>query len=53
MIFQETRDYLKKMGLPDGDLNDLPTSGQTFPDGAHFRIEVPTVNSAAAVSALL
>jgi len=53
MIFQETRAYLKKIGLPEGDLSDLPTSGQTFPDGAHFRIEVPTVNSAVAMSSLL
>jgi len=53
MIFQETRAYLKKIGLPEGDLGDLPTSGKTFPDGAHFRIEVPTVNSAEAMSALL
>lgn len=53
MIFQKTRDYLTKIGLPGGDLNDLPTSGKTFPDGAHFRIEVPTVNSAPAMEALL
>ncbi|RKX75973.1 MAG: peptidase [Spirochaetes bacterium] len=52
-MFEETRKYLKKLGLPDGDLFDLPTSGKTFPDGAHFRLEVPTVNSAEAVRALL
>jgi len=52
-MFEETRKYLKSLGLPEGDLNDLPTSTQTFPDGAHFRIEVPTINSAAAVAALL
>jgi hypothetical protein len=53
MIFQETRDYLKKIGLPEGDLFDMPTSNQRFPDGAAFRIEVPTVNTADAVAALL
>lgn len=53
MIFQETRDYLKKIGLPEGDLFDLPTSTQRFPDGAAFRIEIPTVNTADAVAALL
>ncbi|MBE0685281.1 MAG: peptidase [Anaerolineaceae bacterium] len=53
MIFQETRDYLKKIGLPEGDLWDMPTSTQRFPDGASFRIEVPTVNTADAVAALL
>ncbi len=53
MIFQETRDYLKKIGLPESDLWDMPTSTQRFPDGASFRIEVPTVNTADAVAALL
>lgn len=53
MIFQETRDYLKKIGLPESDLWDMPTSTQRFPDGAAFRIEVPTVNTADAVAALL
>jgi len=53
MIFQETRDYLKKIGLPQGDLFDMPTSTQRFPDGGAFRIEVPTVNTAEAVAALL
>ncbi len=53
MIFQETRDYLKKIGLPQGDLFDMPTSTQRFPDGAAYRIEVPTVNTADAVASLL
>ncbi len=53
MIFQETRDYLKKIGLPQGDLFDMPTSNQRFPDGAAYRIEVPTVNTADAVASLL
>jgi len=52
-MFDETRRYLEKIGLPGSDLYDLPTSGATFPDGAHFRIEVPTVNTAEAVAALL
>ncbi len=53
MLFQDTRDFLVQLGLPKGDLFDLPTSGKTFPDGAHFRIEVPTVNSSEALKALL
>lgn len=52
-MFDDTRKYLEKIGLPGTDLYDLPTSGATFPDGAHFRIEVPTVNTAEAVAALL
>ena len=31
MIFQETRDYLKKIGLPQGDLFDMPTSNAALP----------------------
>ncbi|MBN1136343.1 MAG: peptidase [Anaerolineae bacterium] len=52
-MFEETRRYVKTLGLPEGDLNDLPTSAARFPDGAFYRIEVPTVNSAEAVAALL
>jgi len=52
MIFQEVRDYVAKLGLPKGDLHDLPTSGKTFPDGAHYRLEVPTINTATAMKAL-
>jgi hypothetical protein len=52
-MFEDTRRYAKTLGLPDGDLYDLPTSDARFPDGAAFRIEVPTVNSAEAVAALL
>lgn len=53
MIFKESRVLLRQLGLPSGDLYDLPTSGLTFPDGAHFRVEVPTVNTAEAAKELL
>lgn len=53
MIFEDIRNYVTKYGLPVGDLDSLPTSGKTFPDGAHYRLEVPTVNSAAAMKSLL
>ncbi len=52
-MFDETRDFLVKLGLPAGDAYDLPTSDKRFPDGAHFRIEVPTINTAVACRALL
>jgi hypothetical protein len=52
-MFEETREYLKKIGMPPGDLFDMPTSTARFPDGGAFRIEVPTVNTAEAVGALL
>jgi hypothetical protein len=53
MIFEETRKALKKLGLPEGDAFDLPSSTKRFPDGAAFRIECPTVNSADTCAALL
>ncbi len=35
-MFQETRDYLKKIGMPEGDLFDMPSSTPRFPDGGGF-----------------
>jgi len=52
-MFEQTREYLKKLGLPTGDLFDMPSSSQRFPDGAAYRIECPTINTAEAVRALL
>lgn len=52
-MFEETRKYLKQINMPTGDLFDMPTSSARFPDGGAYRIEVPTVNSAEAVGALL
>ena len=52
-MFDETRQSLERLGLPKGDLYELTTSGKTFPDGAHFRIEVPTINSFDALKALV
>src|SRR5512137_1141565 len=52
-MFEETRAYLKKIGMPQGDAFDMPSSDQRFPDGAAFRIEDPTVNSAETVASLL
>jgi hypothetical protein len=53
IMFEQTREYLKKINMPTGDLFDMPTSAARFPDGGAYRIEVPTVNSAEAVAALL
>jgi hypothetical protein len=52
-MFESSRKFLKKLGLPEGDLFDMPSSNKRFPDGAAFRIECPTVNTAEAVAALL
>jgi hypothetical protein len=54
MLFASTREYLETLGLPNGDNNHLPTSHKRFKeDGSHFKIEIPTVNSADAMNALL
>lgn len=52
-MFDLTRQYLQSIGFPGSDLGHLPTSSATFVDDAHFRIEVPTVNSFAAAKSLL
>ncbi|HEY82312.1 MAG TPA: hypothetical protein G4O01_03365 [Dehalococcoidia bacterium] len=31
---------MERAGMPEGDMYDLPTSTRTFPDGAHYRVEI-------------
>ena len=50
---QATRDFLKRMGLPPGDLYDLPDSPKRFPDGAQYRVEIPSVEGPNALAAVL
>lgn len=52
-MFEKTRLFMEKLGLPQGDLYDLPTSTKKFPDGADYRLEVPTINTAEALKALM
>lgn len=49
----KTKEFLVKMGLPEGDLYDLPTSEKRFDDGAQYRFEVPGIQSPAAMESLL
>jgi hypothetical protein len=48
-----TRDFLATMGLPRGDLFDVPSSAKRFPDGAQFRIEIPSTESPACLRAVI
>ncbi len=48
-----TRDFLKKLGLPDGDAYNLPTSEKRFSDGAQYRFEVPGIQGPVAMNSLL
>ncbi|MFN3982992.1 MAG: hypothetical protein ACK4SA_21645 [Caldilinea sp.] len=44
---------LSELELPTGDRYDLPTSPLRFPDGAHYRIEIPSVEGPAAMAAVI
>ena len=48
-----TRAALESLGLPSGDLRDLPDSPARFPDGASFRIEIPSTEGPRALEAVL
>jgi hypothetical protein len=50
---QLTRTFLQGLGLPPGDLYDLPTSSKRFPDGAQYRLEIPSVEGPRAMAAVL
>ncbi|MEP7285466.1 MAG: hypothetical protein ABI947_06835 [Chloroflexota bacterium] len=47
------RKLLQDLGLPPGDLHDLPSSPHRFPDGAQYRVEIPSVEGPAALRAVL
>ena len=47
------RDFLQAQNLPPGDLNDLPGSAKRFPDGAQYRIEIPSTEGPRALEAVL
>lgn len=48
-----TRSFLEGMGLPRRDLGDLPDSPARFPDGASFRIEIPSTEGPRCLEAVL
>ena len=48
-----TRRFLASIGLPDHDLGELPDSGKRFPDGAHYRVEIPSTEGPLALEAVL
>src|SRR6476660_3454123 len=49
----ETRDFLRSIDLPPGDLNELPTSAKRFPDGAQYRVEIPSTEGPRCLEAVL
>ncbi|GDY29620.1 hypothetical protein GTS_12530 [Gandjariella thermophila] len=50
---ERTRSFLRSLGLPGGDPSEAPTSTKRFPDGAQFRVEIPSVEGPEALDAVL
>jgi len=44
---------LHELGMPEGDRHDLPTSTKSFPDGSHYRVEIPSVEGPTAFRAVI
>jgi hypothetical protein len=40
---ERSRRSLSALGLPERDLGELPDSDKRFPDGAQYRVEIPSV----------
>jgi hypothetical protein len=53
MVGKPTRRFLESLGLPSGDAHALPASTKRFPDGAQYRIEIPSVEGPAALQAVI
>ncbi len=49
----DVREFLLSSGLPSGDLGALPDSAKRFPDGAQFRVEIPSTEGPACLEAVL
>jgi hypothetical protein len=47
------RTALESLGLPPADLHGLPTSEKRFPDGAQYRIEIPSTEGPRCLDAVL
>jgi hypothetical protein len=50
---KQTRDLIEKLGFPSSDCHDLPSSTKTFPDGAQYRVEIPSVEGPASFEAVV
>jgi hypothetical protein len=49
----DTREFLGSIGLPPGDLTHLPDSDKRFPDGAQYRVEIPSTEGPRCLEAVL
>jgi hypothetical protein len=53
MKMDQTRHFIEKLGYPSEDLHNLPTSQKRFPDGAQYRVEIPSVEGPASFEAVI
>lgn len=50
---KKVRDFLQSCNYPRGDLYELPSTEKRFPDGAAYRIEIPSTEGPKALAAVL
>jgi hypothetical protein len=50
---EPTRRALQRLGLPTRDAHELPTSNKRFPDGAQYRLEIPSTEGPRAFELVL
>ena len=53
MNLERTRERLHSLGLPGTDPRECPSSQQRFPDGAAYRIEIPSTEGPRALQAVI
>ncbi|SFT55354.1 Peptidase family U32 [Actinopolyspora lacussalsi subsp. righensis] len=49
----EARTFLRSQGLPSGDAESPPDSSKRFPDGARYRVEIPSTEGPEVLDAVL
>ncbi len=47
------RQAMEELGIPSRDIYELPTSGRTFSDGGHYRLEIAGVERLSSLKALI
>ena len=52
-VSERVRAALAQTGLPRGDLHELPDSDKRFPDGAQYRVEIPSTEGPRCLEAVL
>jgi hypothetical protein len=52
-VSRRVREALEGLGLPAGDLTAVPDSAKRFPDGAQYRVEIPSTEGPGCLEAVL